>query len=328
MIAADAARLAALGALAAAAIVDDVALWLIVLVALVEGSGTALFGACSPGALRAIVSTAQLPAATSAQVGRGAATDLAGPSLGGALFGIARALPFVVDAVSYLFSTVSLLLMRTPFQEQRDLDTASLRERFSEGLRFVWDHPFLRTTSLLFGLGNFIGPALLLALVVVAEDQGLSGGTVGLLVAAFGGGLLLGSLLSPLARRLLPVRGILVLELWMWPLCAAYLVWPNAYVLAAGLIPSALVIPATDSVVHGYRIAMTPDRLLGRVESVRRTIALSISPLGPLVAGLLLDATSSRATIAVFTLAAIGLALWGTLSPAIRTAPSIRELLH
>ncbi len=229
--------------------------------------------------------SAQLPAATSAQVGRSAATTLVGPTLGGALFGVARALPFLLDAVSYLCSTVSLLLMRTPFQEQRDPDTASLRERFSEGLRFVWGHPFLRTTSLLFGLGNFIGPGLLLAIVVIGEDQGLSGGQVGLLVAAFGGSLLLGSLLSPLARRFLPVRGILVLELWMWTTCAAFVVWPDVYVLAAGLLPAALVIPSTDSVVHGYRIAMTPDRLLGRVESVRRTISLSISPLGPLVAG-------------------------------------------
>jgi hypothetical protein len=326
MIAADAARLAALGTLAGAVVAGDVALWLIVLAAIVEGSGTAFFSTAATGALRAVVPIRQLPAATSAQVGRTAATTLVGPTLGGALFGIARALPFLLDAISYLASTVSLLLMRTPFQEQRDPETASLRERFAEGLRFVWHHPFLRTTSLLFGLGNFIGPGLLLAVVVIGEDQGLSGGELGLLVAAFGGSLLLGSLLSPLSRRYLPVRGILVLELWMWTCCTAYLVWPDVYVLAGGLLPAALVIPSTDSVVHGYRIAMTPDRLLGRVESVRRTISLSISPLGPLAAGVLLDATSSRATVAVFALVALGLALWGTLSPAIRTAPSLDEL--
>jgi hypothetical protein len=40
-------------------------------------------------------------------------------ALRGALFGIARALPFAFDAVSYAFSTVSLLAMRTPFQEAR-----------------------------------------------------------------------------------------------------------------------------------------------------------------------------------------------------------------
>ncbi len=71
---------------------------------------------------------------------------------------------------------------------------------------------------------------------------------------------------------------------------------------------------------------MTPDRLQGRVASVRTTIALSVAPLGPLVAGYLLDVTSARAAIAVFAAVGLVLALWGTLSPAIRAAPSLGEL--
>ena len=38
---------------------------------------------------------------------------LGSPPLGGALFQLARGLPFLADAVSYAFSTASLLLMRT-----------------------------------------------------------------------------------------------------------------------------------------------------------------------------------------------------------------------
>jgi hypothetical protein len=71
---------------------------------------------------------------------------------------------------------------------------------------------------------------------------------------------------------------------------------------------------------------MTPDRLLGRSESVRSTIALVIAPLGPLTAGLLLGSVSARATIAVFAASALALALWGTLSPAIRSAPTLDAL--
>jgi ABC-type lipoprotein release transport system permease subunit len=84
--------------------------------------------------------------------------------------------------------------------------------------------------------------------------------------------------------------------------------------------------PVTDSVVVGYRIAITPDRLLGRVESVRSTISRLVQPLGPLVAGALLSATSERATIAFFTALGLLLALWATLSPALRAAPSLAEL--
>jgi MFS family permease len=98
-------------------------------------------------------------------------------------------------------------------------------------------------------------------------------------------------------------------------------------VLTASILPTALAIPSTDSVVHGYRIAMAPDRLLGRVQSVWTTVALVIAPLGPLLAGLLLE-VSARATIAVFAAAGLLLAVWGTLSPAIRAAPSLDELDH
>ena len=326
MIAADGVRVVAIGILAATILLDRIAFWEIAIVAFVEGSGTALFFGAQPGALRAVVPAPQLPAAAAAETGRGAVVRLAGPPLGGALFGVARALPFIVDAVSYAFSTLSLLAMRTPFQEEREPHAASLRSRLAEGFHFVWSKPFLRTCALLFGLGNFIGPGVLFAVVVIGTQQGLSGGEIGALVAAFGACLLLGSLLSPLVRRLLPVRAVLVLELWTWVGCALFLVWPNVYVLTAGILPTALAIPSTDSVVHGYRIAMTPDRLLGRAESVRSTISLLIAPLGPLMAGFLLGAASARATIAVFAAAGIVLAVWGTLSPAIRMAPSLDEL--
>jgi predicted MFS family arabinose efflux permease len=326
MIAAHALRALAVGGLGILLLLDAIAFWVIPLVALVEGSGAALFAASSAGALRAVVPRRQLPAAVSVVTGREAVVTLTAPPLGGALFQLSRALPFLMHAVTYAFSTVALLAMRTPFEEEREPDTSPIRTRLAVGFRFLWDHPFLRTTSLLFALANFVGPGVLLAILVIGEDQGLTGGQVGLLLSAFGAGVLLGSLLSPFVRRRLPVRGVLLLELWTWTGCAAFLVWPSVYVLTASIVPTALAIPSTDSVVRGYQLAMTPDRLLGRVESVRTTLALLIAPLGPLVAGLLLDAVSARATIAVFAVFGLVLAVWGTLSPSIKAAPSLDEL--
>ena len=326
MIAADGVRVLAVGGLAAAILADRLAFWAIPLVALVEGAGAALFAAAQAGALRAVVPARQLPGAAGAQTGRLAAVDLAGPPIGGALFGVARALPFLVDAVSYAFSTVSLLAMRGPFQEAREPDRASLRSRLAEGFGFLWGHRFLRICALLFGLSNFIGVGVLFAVVVLGQRQGLSGGRVGLLLSAFGGCVLLGSFLAPLVSRVLSVRAVLLLELWTWLGCGLFLIWPNVYVLAASTLPTALAIPSTNSVVHGYRIAMTPDRLLGRVESIWRAISLLIVPLGPLVAGILLDALPARAAIGLFTAGALVLVVWGCLSPSIGAAPSLDEL--
>jgi len=328
MIGAHAVRALTIGSLGALILVDEVVYWAIPLVAFVEGGGGAVFAAAQAGALRAVVPTRQLPGAVAVVTGREAAISVASPALGGVLFGLSRALPFLVHAVLYVFSAFALLAMRTPFQEEREVDRSPLRSQLAEGFRFLWDHPFLRTCALLFGLANFIGPGVLLAIVVIGKDQGLTSGEVGLLLSAFGACVLVGAFLSPLVRRRLPVRGVLLLELWTWVGCGLFLVWPNVYVLTASILPTALAIPSTDSVVHSYRLAMTPDRLLGRVGSVWTTIALVIAPLGPLAAGLMLDSVSERATIAVFAAFGLVLALWGTLSASIRAAPSLDELVE
>jgi hypothetical protein len=323
MIAADCARAVALGALGAAIVADRVALWQIVVVAFVEGAGSAVFAAAQAGALRAVVPLQQLPDAAGAQEARFAAARVGGPPLGGALFGLGRAVPFLADASSYGASIIALAAMRTPFQEPRERDAAALRTQLAEGFAFLWSRPFLRTCAFLYGLGNFTIPAVLFVVVVAGTRQGLSGAEVGLLTGVFAVCTLLGALASPLFRRALAVRTILMLELWLALGSVAFVVHPNVYVLTAGILPQAVILPVTDSVVKGYGIALTPDRLVGRVESVRRTIALSVAPLGPLAAGLLLDATSARTTVGALAVCSLVLALAGTVSPSLRAAPRL-----
>ena len=326
MVAADALRLLALGALAVAIVAGHAAFWEILVVAFVEGIGSVFFAAAQTGALRSVVPALQMPAATATVTGRRSVVILAGPPLGGALFGLGRSVPFLVDAVSYAFSTLSLLAMRTPFQEPREPDPAPLRTQIAEGFHYLWDHAFLRTCALLFGIGNFVFPGIYIVLVVVGRRDGLSSGEIGGLTAAFGAALLVGSLLSGYSRRLFSVRTILLLELWTWTGTGLFLIWPNVYVLTVSILPTLLTIPSTDSVVHGFRIAMTPDRLVGRVDSAARNISLLAAPIGPLLAGFLLDAVSARETVAVFAACGLALALWGTLSPSIKQAPSLSDL--
>jgi hypothetical protein len=326
MLTADSVRALAIGSFAAAILLGHVAWWEIPLVAFIEGTGATFFGSAQPGALRSVVPAQQLPAAVGVRGARVAAVSLAGPPLGGALFGIGRSVPFVADAASYAFSFASLLAMRTPFQEARAAPRATVRADVREGLHFLWAHPFLRTTALLYGLGNFLMPGVLLVVVVVGRRQGLSGGEVGALVATLGAAALAGSLASALYRRVLSIRAILLLELWTWLGCWVFVLEPSVYALLAIIVPFGIAAPVTDSVVEGYRIAMTPDRLVGRVEAARSTISLLIAPLGPLVVGFLLDAVSARTTVAVFAGFGLVLAAWGTLSPAIRAAPSLDDL--
>ena len=326
MIAADAVRVVAMGVFAAVLLAGDVSFWAIVVVAFVEGTAATVFIAADPGALRAVVPPTQLPAATGAREARRSIVRISGPPLGGALYGLSRAVPFAVNAASYLFSTISLLLMRTPFEEQRERDATSLRVQLVEGFRYMWDHAFLRTTAFVYGAGNLLTSAMFLLIVVIGEDEGLSPGAIGALTAVVGAGTLVGSLASPLFRRALSVRMILLLELWTWLATWAYVIWPRAYVLALWGLLFGVAAPVTDSVVVGYRLAITPHRLIGRVESVRTTISLVAGPLGPLGAGLLVQATNARTTVAVVAAGGLGLALWATFSPSIRAAPTLADI--
>jgi MFS family permease len=325
MIAADVTRACAVATLGALIVLDRLEYWQILVVAAVEGTGAVVYGAARPGALNAVVSTRQLPDAANVSEARLAVTQLAGPPLGGALFAIGRAVPFIFDAISYSASMLSLVAIAVPFQPPRER-RERMRAEIAEAFSFLWRQPFLRACAFFFTIGDFIGPALFIVLVVVGKDQGLSSGEIGVLVASFGAALLVGSLLSPFLRRSLPARAILVLEAWMWTSPVLFVLHPSVYVLAGALGAIGVAIPVTNSLVVGYGIALTPERLLGRVESVRGNIALALAPLGPLVAGALLSATSARATVAIF--AALGgvLALGATLSRGIRQAPSAADL--
>jgi MFS family permease len=321
MVVSDVLRLVAVAAFAAALFVDGVAFWVIPLVAFLEGAGGPFFNAAQSGAMRSVVPHEQLPAAMNVVTGRQAVVSLGGPPLGGALFTIGHALPFAFDAVSYAFSTLSLLAMRTPFEEARESQATTLRSQVAEGVRFLWSHPFLRAATLVFAPVNFIGVGLSFSLVVIAKDHGLSGGLVGVLVASFGVGILVGSFVSPFVRRVLPPRAVLLLETWMWPVSLAFVVWPNPWVLAVALLPAGLAIPSTDSVVFGHQLAITPDRLVGRVSSAFTSLVAVLAPLGPLLAGLMLGTFSERVAVGLLASGTLVVAIAATSSRALRDEP-------
>ena len=326
MISSDIAAAAAVATLAAAVLEHSVALWLILVVAFVDSTSGVFFRAAQSGAFRAVVPLAQLPAAASAAQARGATVLLAAPPAGGALFAVARALPFLADAFSYMFSTASLLLMRTRFQEARERERALIRRQLGEGISFFVRMPFLRTTVLMIAVSNFTIGGIQLAVIILAKRHGLSSAAVGALVALIGVTTLLGSVASPLLRRILTLRAILLSEFWAALVYVAFLVRPNVYVLAVAFAVQAFCFPNTDAAVAAYSYALIPDRLLGRAMSVSSTLRVLGAPLGPLAAGLLLATTSPRIAVAALAGATIAVASLGTLTRSIRELPPLAEL--
>ena len=326
MIVSDLVRAAAVTSLVVAISIHRLTFAQIAIVAFVEGTMYVFFNVAEIGALRSVVPTRQLPAAAAGEQARYATVVIVAPPLGGSLFGLARALPFLADAVSYLFSLGSLLAIRTPFQVERSYEKTPLRTQLAEGFRWLWGHRFLRTCAILFTWTNVVFEGAFLVLIVVGRRQGLSGGEIGALITAIGVASLAGSLASPRLQKRLSMRQFVVGSLWLQLCIVAFVLRPSIYVLLAGTVPAAFFVPSVNAVIIGYRVAVVPDRLTGRVNSVARTIALCGMPLGPLSAGLLLGSFSARTTVAVYAAVLLGLCLFATLSSSIRNAPSLDEL--
>jgi hypothetical protein len=322
MIASDAVGATSLGLLAAAVLTGRAEFWMVALVAFVDMSAAVVYRSGSSGAMKAVVPQPQLADASSVTMARMSTVRLVSPPLGGVLFGLSRGLPFLVDSVSYLFSTASLLLMRTPFQEER---VPGARTPFREGLVYFWSIPFLRTTVGMIAASNVVAVGAPIAVIILAHREGLSSAAIGGFIAIQGVLLLVGSAVSPLLRRLFPMRLILLSEFWMALVYAAFVVYPNVWVLAVCTALHAFWFPNTDSAIQAYSYALIPDRLLGRAMAASNTLRAGSAPLGPLLAGLLLANTTPRIAIAVLAAPVVVAAALGTVSAALRDLPSLAE---
>jgi predicted MFS family arabinose efflux permease len=321
MVACDAVRALALAVLAAAVLAGSVPYGLIVLVASVDGTGFVVTYVSERGALRRLVAPEQLGEAVARNESRTFAAMLAGPPLGGVLFGLGRAVPFLVDAVSYAAAAAGKLLIRTDFQGARAAETPS---GAAEGLRWIWERPFFRLCALLFAGSNPIFTGLSLLVVVLARRHGASPALIGAMLGVAAAGGLAGALLAPALQRRLNARQVLIGESWALALAIPLLaVVHDALLLGAILAATELITPVTNSIVVGYRVALAPDRLQGRVQAASTLISFSAGWVGPLAVGFLLQSAGATVTVLVLTGWALILAAVATGARAFRHPPTL-----
>lgn len=298
----------------------------IVVVAFIEGTMTVLANPAERGALRQIVSRDDIPTAIAQNEARVYGASLAGPPLGGLLFGAARFAPFLFDAVSYVCSFATLAAISTPFQEERRPARTRLRHEVAEGLRWLAKQPFLRAAVLLAGAGNFVSNALGLVIIVLARGQGASATLIGAIFAIFAAGGLLGSVAAPALQRRLSARhaviGYLVIYALLVPILAV------ASPLELGLLFGAMLFgaPVLNAIFGAYEVALVPDRLLGRVEAANAVVTAGAGPLSRLTAGILLSLIGGTSTVVVFAAISAATALLAIGSRAIRQVPDLTAL--
>jgi MFS family permease len=318
MVACDLGRAVALGSVAVVALVggvDAVTVSQLAAVAFAEGCLFVLFDLAEGAALPHIVPAEQVPAAVAYNQARVQGADLVGQPLGGILFALSPAVPFAVDAATYLVSGGAVAAIRSRLQGERAPVATRLRAQILEGLRFVRGSAFLRDTVVLVAGMNLVFNGLFLALVVRARDLGASPARVGLMLGVFGVGGVLGSIAAPWLHRRLPGRLILVGTAWAWAgLMALQPLAPSPLWLGvvAGVI--ALFGPVFNVVVGAYFYRVTPDELMGRVRSTIRLVAWGSIPVGSLLGGVLAEALGGGTALLVLGLGMLPVAVGTTLS--------------
>ncbi|MDQ3874927.1 MAG: MFS transporter [Actinomycetota bacterium] len=327
MLVADAARGLALASVVAALATGRLALWQLMVVAFLEGTLFVFFNLAEHAAVRHVVPRTQLPTALSQNEARVRGAGLLGQPLGGVLFDLGRAMPFLADALSYAVSFVSVSLIRSRFRDETEEEPGALRRlpsEIGEGVAWLWNQPFLRAASILVAGSNFLFQALSLTLIVVVRDGGASGSTIGIMLAGAGAGGVLGSLAAPWLQRRLTGKAVVIGANWVWAVfLPAMLLTQNPYALGALYAAMAFVGPAWNVVIGAYQLSITPDRLLARVSSVETLVAYGAIPLGSLAGGFAVQALGGLGAIAALAGWMIVVALAATATPSIRRAPRL-----
>jgi predicted MFS family arabinose efflux permease len=296
--------------------------------AFVEGTCFVLFNIAEVAALSRVVDKSQLPYAAAQNEAAFGLVGLVSPSLGGFLYkAVSPAFPFLVDAISYAASVVTLSRIDIEFQTERKLEPLALRRSIAEGLRWLWSRRLIRTMAFLTGASNLVFTGSTLAILILAREHGADPGTIGVMFSISAAGGVLGAIVSgPISRRLSFAQAILGT---VWVTAAAFpllLVAPNVFVIGAVNAVIYATVPLYNVVQFSYRLALIPDELQGRVNSAFRLLALGSQPLGAALAGVLLERLGAHTTIAIFAAAYLVLGVLASASRPIRTARPIAEV--
>jgi hypothetical protein len=222
-----------------------------------------------------------------------AVANVAGPGIAGLLVqAIGAARTVALDAISFLVSVVSLLLIRHQETLAERLPGRSVRVELAAGLRFVIGHvvlraQFLTMTLVLFGAAFIDGVLYPYAY----RDLHLTPGELGL---AFTIGALAGFpgvWLGPRIARAIGIGPALVIgflvipfEMFAFPLAG---ILPALPFLTCLFLISTFFGSGVDLNQLTLRQTLTPDPYLGRMNSIYRTLVWGALPLGNFLGGVL-----------------------------------------
>ena len=217
--------------------------------------------------------------------------NMLGPAVGGLLAAWSSSWALGVDALTFVVSAGTLLLMRSTRAPHHD-ERSSVFQDIRAGLRYVRHTPWIWATLVGVSLPNALifTPMGVLLSFYVLHGLHSSKETVGYLFATFGlagalGAIYAGSVTTP--RRRIRVMW----SLWTAGSLAATFLGVAHHVWEVFLVPVAVspTMYIGNVIWESMLQSEVPRELLGRVSSVDWFVSLGLSPVGLLVAGVVSD---------------------------------------
>lgn len=248
------------------------------------------------------------------------AVILAGRPIGPFLFAIRPILPFLADAVSFLFSVGSLLVVRRsdePPRESRRIPPRQLAGDIAQGFRWLRNDRRSWVTMILMAVTSLVAQALILMLLVQAHARDLSTVEIGVVLAASGAGGAVGSisfkfLPDEFKRFWLPIQlvasSVALASLWLaGGLPAA---WSVVAMFTLGFTG------AIGNIEFGtYLVANVEDDMIARVTAIGQVIAIGACAVGPVLGGYAIERWGVKGAVEILFVMVALLAFFSLLMP-------------
>jgi MFS family permease len=222
-----------------------------------------------------------------------AANRFIGPPLGSVLLATGFALPFLVDAGSFVISAALISTISPARRRVETVTRRSWRAELAEGVRWLWRNELLRTMAVVLGLFNAAASVTFSVYVLFAQEI-LGASTAqfaAIMMAGATGAIIGGWTASWLSTSLgagpslaLALGGSAVIEVTIGLLS-------NVSLVAAMNLLSGLLAVLWNVITVSLRQSIIPDELLGRVNSVYRFLAWGMIPIGAIAGGLIVSVT-------------------------------------
>lgn len=307
MIATDLGRALLVGSIPVAAIFSWLSLWQLYIVIFLTAALTIFFEVAQQSYLPSLVEREHILEGNSKLGTSSSLAEIGGPALAGVLVQLLTApIAMFLDALSFLASAIFIQKIKKtePAPQLSPTNEAGVPQiwaEIKEGLQVILHNPILRALAGCTALFNFFGGFFGAFYILYAtKELKLDPAVIGVLIGLGGVGALSGSLLAGFVMRRLGLGKTLIGMLLVSRVVTLLIPMAGGtpeFVIFCMALPQllgdgTLIIFMINEV--SLRQTIVPDHLLGRANASMRFLVGAISPIGPLVGGLLGEAIGLR----------------------------------